>query len=76
MKYILFVFLSVNLFAFDGMEIEQLLFCQDKMTELNKVIEREKNPRDLKILKDIKALLAKDDMVGFEQYIKDVLRAR
>ena len=76
MKYLLIFFLSLNLFAFDGIEIEQLLFCQDRMVELNKVIEREKNPRDLKVLREIKVLLEKDDIVRFEEYIKEVLKSR
>jgi hypothetical protein len=76
MKYILFVLLSLNLFAFDGIEIEQLLFSDNKMIELNGLIEREKNPKDLNILREIKSFLLVGDMFGMERYIRDILITR
>jgi hypothetical protein len=76
MKYILFVLLSLNLFAFDGVEIEQLLFSDNKMIELNGLIEREKNPKDLNILREIKSFLLVGDMFGMERYIRDILITR
>ena len=77
MKYFLTFFLCLNCLAFESCEIEQLLYFNsyDAIKEINKIIRQEKNPRDLKILSDIKSLLFIGDMESI-QHIKTIIKIR
>lgn len=70
------LFMCCAAFAFDDVEIEQILYAQDKMTAINRVIQSEKLPSELKILDNIKQLIIKNDYADLTQYIKIILDDR
>lgn len=75
-KVILLLILSSNLYSFDNVEIEQILYVKDKISEVNRLIQNEKIPSEIKILGEIKKLIIKNDYSDLTIYISEILKTR
>ena len=76
MKLFFLILFTISVKAFDACEIEQIIVVKEKLSAVEQLISREKNPADLKILAEIKRLVIQDDYLELSQYIKSVLEGR
>ena len=73
MKILLILLVTLGCYSFDGMEVEQLMFSSNQEVELDKLIKKETDSNDLKLLKELKRIYLTKDFWEFNDYIKTIM---